>query len=174
MKKLKHLSFLIFIIILQSCASLPAAKYGSYVSPVQNPTNTEVEYLSHDYLVKETKKKSEVEMWTDSKFSEEQSYLPKGGLIKIQITASTIGHANTEYWSYIIQDMEGNEIIRQHGEDNIPNHTTSSYGTTWWNIDVVYLKDELSGPIKLFVIDELMSKRSEFIIYPNQTSATVN
>ena len=85
------------------------------------------------------------------------------------VYGATISAANTENWMYIIQTMNGKDLIRKEGENNIPEYTTlSQYATIWWNIDSACLSKEIEGPYKVYVIDQLNNLRSGFIIYPNQ------
>ena len=107
-------------------------------------------------------------MWSEEKMKLETSRLPSGGYIIVHVSGPTIGSANTKYWEYVLHTMDGKEIYRQQGDDDIPEHTTSQYGTVWWNTDVVYLNDGIAGPFKVYILDKLSNKRSGFIVYPNQ------
>ncbi len=165
MKKILTLQIIGVLIFLSSCT---VYKYGSKVTVDNKSASAKVEYKSYNYLINETKKKSTTEMWDEKRLQNELEQVPKGGYVIIHITASTIGAANTEYWSYVIKDMDGQEITRKHGDNDIPEYTTSQYGTTWWNIDLVPIMTKINGPFKVFVVDELMSRRSEYTVYPDQ------
>jgi hypothetical protein len=160
---MKQFLFIISALLITSCT---VYKYGTKVETNVLSASAKVAYKSYSYLVTETKDEAKTQMWTEGKLNSELSTIPLGGYVIITVSAATIGAANTEYWSYIIQDMAGNDIKRQHGVDDIPE---PSSGAGWWNIDIVYLDKPMEEPFKVFVIDELSNKRSEFTVYPNQT-----
>lgn len=149
-------------------SSCTVYKYGSKVTMDSKSTSAKVEYKSYNYLINETKKKSTTEMWEEMRLQKELDRLPQGGYVFIHINASTIGAANTKYWSYIIKDINGKEITRKHGVDDIHEFTSTQYGTIWWNIDLVPITTKINGPFKVHVIDELTSKNIEFTVYSDQ------
>jgi len=142
--------------------------YGSTVELIESGASTRIEYKSHKQLLIELNSKAKNEMWSNEKLLNEESNIPPGGYILVHISGPTIGSANTKYWKYVVQDIEGNEIFRESGDNDIPEYTSSQYGTTWWNIDIIYLPNQMTNQFKVYVIDSLSEKRSGFIIYPDQ------
>jgi hypothetical protein len=163
-----------FFIIFQSCASglytvgSKQVKHGSTVELIEYQAFATIEYKNYEYLYKKLQDDAKVQLWTSKKLESKTSILPKGGYIQVEVKGLTIDAANTEWWEYVVQTMEGEEIIRQSGEHSVPNYTTSEYLTTWWNIDIISLNDKIEKPFKVYVIDKLQNKRSGFIVYPNQ------
>ena len=110
-------------------------------------------------------------MWSQNKINYKIQSLPRGGNILIHVFSNTIDSANTKWWEYIVLSLNGKEILRKRGSNNIPDFTTSrTSATKWWNIDVVPLTNDNSQPFKVFVIDILRKKRSGFIVYPNMVN----
>ena len=141
---------------------------GSTIEVIETKARARIEYSSYKKLVNDTKKNAKLRLWTQNKINSEFQLLPKGGLIKIEVFSNTIDSANTKWWEYIVLSLNGKEILRKRGSNNIPNFTTSrTSATKWWNIDVVPLTNDNSQPFKVFVIDILSNKRSGFVVYPN-------
>lgn len=173
MKKTSLIPTLLSVAFLFGCSSIMLvgskhSKYGSTVEVLENGANAKIEYKSYEYMLSELNEEASVQMWSEDKMQLEKSKVPSGGYILVHVSGPTIGSANTKYWEYVIQSMDGKEIFRQEGDDDIPEHTTSQYGTVWWNIDGVYLRESLAGPFKVYVLDKLSNKRSGFIVFPNQ------
>jgi hypothetical protein len=173
LKKIKLISFAVLLLCCFSCVATtndPVINpYGTKIHLIENQANAEVGYISYSSLLQELNEKSRVQMWSPSKLKLEKSYLPKGGKVIIRIWGTTIDSANTEWWEYVIQDVKGNLIKREKGDDGIdglPEYTVSHRGTKWWNIDTVYIDQELFKPFKVFVIDRLSNKRSVFLVNP--------
>lgn len=144
-------------------------EYGSAVEVIENNASAKIKYRSFEVMCNELDEKAKTEMWTEDKLQMALSSVPKSGCIMFYVYGATINAANTENWMYIIQTMNGKDLIRKEGENNIPEHTTlSQYATIWWNIDSACLSKEIEGPYKVYVIDQLNNLRSGFIIYPNQ------
>ena len=142
--------------------------HGSTIEVIENKTKARIEYKSYNKLVNDIKKKAKLRMWSQNKLNSEIKLLPKGGLILIHVSGNTIDRANTKWWEYIVLSLNGKEILRKRGSNQIPNFTTSrTSATTWWNIDDLPLTNDNSQPFKVFVIDILSNKRSGIIVYPN-------
>lgn len=94
------------------------------------------------------------------------SSIPHGGQITIRIYRRIIDSANTNNFIYVIV-QDGKEIYRKNGSHNVPNYDISDYGTTWWNIDIVYVPKPIEDSITLYVIDRLGGE-DEFIIKKQQ------
>ncbi|MFA5834358.1 MAG: hypothetical protein WDA22_12855 [Bacteroidota bacterium] len=150
--------------LISGCSSLKSS--GADIEVSENNASCSIEYEGYEYLLIKLKEQANTEMWSPSEFETNKSELALGGQLIIHISGSDIDNVNTKYWEYIIQTLDGKEIYREKGSDDIPEYYVSRLGTTWWNIDIVDLRDKLNSPIKVFVIDKLRQKRSSFIIYP--------
>lgn len=139
------------------------SKYGSTIEVLENGADARIEYQSRDHMLSEVDRKADVLMWSKEETASRRSKVPPGGYVFVYISGPTIHSANTKYWKYIVQSMDGEEILRKQGKDDVPEYTTS-----WWNIDGIYLKEDPGGPFKIYILDELRSKRSGFVVYPGQ------
>ena len=145
--------------------------HGSTIEVIENKAKSRIEYISYKKLVNDIKKKAKLRMWSQNKINYKIQSLPRGGNILIHVFSNTIDSANTKWWEYIVLSLNGKEILRKRGSNNIPDFTTSrTSATIWWNIDVVPLTNDNSQPFKVFVIDILSKKRSGFIVYPNMVN----
>jgi hypothetical protein len=141
--------------------------FGSTVEVLENQATARVEYKGYSVLLQELEKKSKVQMWDETKIEKEKTLLPQGGYVIVRISGYTIDSANTKWWEYIIQNREGKEILRQKGKSDVPKYNVSSSGTTWWNIDIIYLKEKPKNDFTIYLIDKLTNKRSAYKIYTN-------
>jgi hypothetical protein len=173
--KVKYLLCLLTASLLASMSCIPGyaigskiVKNGSTIEVAENSASAKVEYRSPRVLEASLREKAQNELWSADKLEYEIRSIPKGGYILIRISGPTIASANPKWWEYVIHDLQGTEILRQSGENDIPEHTTSQYGTTWWNIDGIPLLKPMPNKFKIYVIDRLSKSRSAFIIYPDQ------
>ena len=142
--------------------------HGSTIEVIETKAKARIEYKSYKNLVNDIKKEAKLRMWSQNKINSKIQYLPRGGYILIHVFSNIIDSANTKWWEYIVLSLNGKEILRKRGSNQIPNFTTSrTSATTWWNIDDLPLTNDNSQPFKVFVIDILGNKRSGFIVYPN-------
>lgn len=164
---------LIFLFLLCGCAATKLSvgekysKYGSTVEIVENGAKAKVDYLSYNFLVSDFKKNAALRMWSQEKLDNEIASLPEGGHVLVHITGETIGSANTKWWEYVVTALSNKEIERHEGKNDIPSHTTSRYKTVWWNTGAFSIQKKISSPFFIYVIDNLLDKRSKFKIYPN-------
>ena len=171
---MKSIILLILTLVFVNCSSfmfegLKYSKNNSTIEVVENKANIKIEYQSYEYLLRDIYKKSNIEMWTKDRVDREIKLSPHGGYVIIIISRSTIGAANTKYYNYIVQSMDGTEILREKGKDNTPHYTVSQYGTVWWNTEFICINKKVTGPFRVYVIDTISSKRSQFIIYPDKS-----
>lgn len=157
--------------MLMGCSSLmfvgaKHSKYDSTVEVIEYHAMAKVEYKSYRYLLSELAHKAHVQMWSSDTMKQRAADISAGGYVFVKVNGSTLASANTKYWEYIVMSMDGEVITRQQGRDQIPNHTTSEYGTNWWNYDVILINKKITGPFKVYVLDKLMNRRSGFIVYP--------
>jgi len=163
--------FMILMVLFVSCGTMlfVGQKYtvnGTMVEVLENGSKSRVEYNSYGYLLSKLEQERGMQMWSEERYLTAKSCLPVGGEIFVHITGPSIGSADTKYWEYVVQTMDGVEVMRKVGEERIPRYTASQYGVTWWNLDIISIKEKISGPFKVYVLDRLMNKRSGFIIYP--------
>ena len=167
---MRYLAIVLSLLLLISCtATYPLGykikAYGSTAEFVENEANCKVEYQSHRYLMSDLDERADKQLWDEERKMKEQEIWPTGGIIVITVLGPNIESANTKYWSYVVQTMDGKEILRQQGEPDIAEVPISAY---WWNLDTVWINEPMTQPFKLYVIDELTNRRSGFIIYPDQ------
>ena len=115
---------------------------------------TKIEYQSLAQLLDEAKKKSEKEMWTKEKLqSTIDAYKSglKGGLVSLYIERSTIGSANTKYFSVIIKDTNESELFRVELDSEIPDYSSDN----WWNYGYAYIDKRIKVPFYVYVVDRL-------------------
>jgi len=171
----RHLFYLFACSLIAGMSCIPGyvigskvIKDGSTVEVAENSASAKVEYRSPRVLEASLREKAQNELWSTDRLKYELGSIPKGGYILIHISGPTIESANPKWWEYVIHNMQGEEILRQHGENDIPEHSTSQYGTTWWNIDGIPLSELMPSQFKIYVVDRLRQTRSAFIIYPDQ------
>ncbi|MEI6853112.1 MAG: hypothetical protein WCL06_09725 [Bacteroidota bacterium] len=162
---MKKIILLLVVCALYSCTTI---QYGSTVKIESYGATAKVWYKSYDFLVSDTKNKAENQMWSNERLQSELKNIPLGGYVLIKVMGPTLASANTKYWNYIVKDLNGNEITSKHGEDSVPDFTSSQYGTTWYDYDIVDINNTINEPFKVYVIDELLNKKSEYTITPNQ------
>ncbi len=172
MKTYLRLSALVFLLIGCTMFQFVGAQNKnseSKIEVIENGAWCDVKYKSYNMLIGELKKKSENELWTNKLFKEEKQYLPLGGQIRVTVKAYTVDAASGKYWEFVVQTLEGKEVLRKQGIESLPEYTLMEYGAVWWDINLIDLRKKILTPFKLFVIDKLMTRRSAYIIYPNGT-----
>jgi hypothetical protein len=75
----------------------------------------------------------------------------QGGRIRLDIERNTIGEANWEYFTVVVQDSTGAEVFREQLDSDIPEYSSGN----WWNIEHVYVDAYVRPPFNIFVIDQL-------------------
>ncbi len=131
--------------------------------------NTRIKYKSLHQLLNETIKKSKKEMWTDIELSETiDTYKKgfKGGALFLDIERGTIGHANMEYYTLILQNLKEKEVMRHVFKPDIPN--TPIDNDFWWNTGVVNIPQLIEYPFYVYVIDGLTSDKYKFEVIPSK------
>jgi len=128
---------------------------------------TNVAYQTFDQVKEDIVKSSENKMLskeaTEKEINTWKSF-GAGGTIELYIERSTIGAANTEYFTIVVQDENKEEIFRKEFDSDIPERPRVG-GGNWWNYTTCYLKEEVQGnKIYVYVIDDLSDKRHEFEI----------
>lgn len=160
-KLVNILSLLILSLFINGCFSTKS--YNEYLDKVTKP---EVKWENHSELVSDLKQKSKREMWTEDELERKLTALPDGGYLYITVKALTIDAANPKYWRFIVQDHNGNEILRQDGDDVVANYEVTGTETIWSSIDLVGVDQRLDKSFNVFVIDRVDSQRFEFTIQP--------
>lgn len=118
--------------------------------------STKIEYQSLQQLIAETKKKSEGEMWTKEQFQSTIAALKSvsiGGQIRLDIERTTIGSANTEFFTIVIKDSSENELFRKTLDSDTPNPSRSN--DNWWNIALCTVDKKIKAPFYVYIVDAL-------------------
>jgi len=84
----------------------------------------------------------------------------QGGQIRVDIERSTIGAANWKYFTIVVQDSTGAEVLRKKLESDVPEYSSGD----WWNITLVNLEPYVRPPFNVFVIDELEDAPFNFLV----------
>lgn len=166
----KLLLGLLIAIVFVSCVGY---RYGSSIKlDGKKHATAYIEYKSNKFLVEEVKKKSSINLWDSLKIKEELKYKPIGGYVYCHVYGYTIASANTKYWTCVVFDKNGKEIIRKVGNDNIPNMPThrenDPSGKMWSNLLLVRLDTNITDFFKVRLIDGLGDKYNDYLVYPNQ------
>lgn len=163
---MKNTLLLLICLQLWGCAALSGNKGNGYeIISTSNPNaygSVSVEYKDHKLLLSEKITKLRNKFATESEINNASKNIPLGGQVIIRIYRSTIGAANTEYFLYVFT-KDGKEVFRRKGYDSIANVPSTS-GGMWWNLSVVNIEESFDNEITLYVIDELLGGRDEFII----------
>jgi len=136
------------------------ATYGSTIEVLANGSRSEIAYKSFEYMLADLKDKTDGEI----------TKLPPGGCILVNISDETIKSANTKQWKYIVQSLDGKEILRQQGTDYIPNYLDHF----WQNINVIFLKETQQTNFKIYIINTFSNNKSAFAVYPNQNQTAID
>jgi len=124
---------------------------------------TEIEYQSLPQILAETKKESEKEMWTKEHFQSEikmEKFIYVGGQIILHIERTTIGSANTEFFTIIIKDSDENEILRKTLKSDIPDPSYSN--DTWRNFALCSVDKRIKTPFFVYVVDAIEEEAFKF------------
>ena len=132
----------------------------------QSYGNIKIEYEDYTMVADKTLTQLNNQLENESTRNTVMSSIPHGGQITIRIYRRIIDSANTNNFIYVIV-QDGKEIYRKNGSHNVPNYDISDYGTTCWNIDIVYVPKPIEDSITLYVIDRLGGE-DEFIIKKQQ------
>lgn len=135
------------------------AQSGLTFSPTKQD-GLRLEHESYGKLLSEAKTKATNLNYNEERTNSLISSVPAGGILTLHIERSTIGAANTEYFTVIVFDRTGKEILRRIGGDSIAEVPNSN--GKWWNLMVIRLPEISEMPIKIRVVDTLSNKASEF------------
>jgi len=124
-----------------------------------------IEYKDKALLEQEKRAEMENKMASEQQTQEVISRLPEGGQIIVHYQQLTIEAANTEWLEYVVM-VDGKEVYRRQGTDDIANRPTNYSGGIgyWWNVDIVNLNQPISFPFDFVVISNLATKRDTFTI----------
>ena len=115
---------------------------------------TKIQYQSLTQLIADAIKDSEKEMWSKEKLQSRIDLYKRaciGGIIRLDIERTTIGSANTEYYSIIIKDIAENELYRVDLESDIPE--TPNSNDYWWNIHREWIAKRIKAPFYVYVVE---------------------
>lgn len=89
----------------------------------------------------------------------------RGGILTLKIYANTYNGANTGNYRVVIVDNDNREVYREDLESSKADvWDASGFGNKYWNLANVRLKDKVTFPFKVYLINLLDSSRSEFTI----------
>jgi hypothetical protein len=121
---------------------------------------TNIAYQSLNHLLDETRSDHKKQM----KPVEETATTIKafemrcaGGLIWLYLERISIGWANTDNFTAIIQDSIGNEVFRQTLKSNVADVPNRERGKTWNNFTTIPIDTPLTKPFTIYIIDGLAS-----------------
>jgi hypothetical protein len=123
----------------------------------------ELSYEDRGALEAEESKHGEVEMLAKDDVAARIAHLPNGGRTQLHIYRGEIGSANTKWFTVIILNASGEELMRRTGRDSIAQVPIGTHGN-WWNLMHVDLDQEINPYIDVFVADAVREKRSQFRI----------
>jgi len=177
MKKLVLVMLVVLLVMISGCSmnmileGSEITKFDATIKLVKRGEGVQdIFYTNYDRLIENTKKRAELEMWSEPKLDElEQMINSKNryGIIILSIGGFTIASANLDNFTYIICDMDGKELRRIRGQYNLPYYSYNQYGYSWFNSSIIHVPEDI-GNFKLYVINDLAGKRSEFEIYPTK------
>jgi hypothetical protein len=144
--------------------------YGHTIWKDVNPTSygyTHISFKDSTTMINEIIKRGKDQMVPQAEINNDLKTLRKlapGGIINIYIGRLTIGAANTEYFSIVIQDDAGNEVYREALGEDIPE--TPKGSGYWWNTGSIFIPTVLKTPFHVYVIDRLDEKnpQTHFIV----------
>lgn len=129
------------------------------ISPAES-NGLRIEHEDYRQLFSEAKTKATNLNYNEDRTNALISSIPAGGRLVLHIERSTIGAANTKYFTVIIFDPTGKEIVRRVGSDRVAKVPRSN--GMWWHIMIVDLPEIYETPIKIRVADTLSNTASEF------------
>lgn len=159
-----------FIFLVAGCSN---EKYSSKVICDQGFFSIDVYYATYPDIINRYKKKASFEMWDSSRYYSAIKDLPKNGWLEIHIEGSSLEAGKPSNWTYIYQNMAGEEIMRQSGTDVIPDYSIGSQtGTTkWFATDLCYIPDLCPDIFKFYLINSGTNKKFSYTIYKDKNKA---
>ncbi|MEO0108805.1 MAG: hypothetical protein ABIK62_06505 [candidate division WOR-3 bacterium] len=133
--------------------------------------HTWIDYKSPRQLEDELAKEAQLKMWSESEVAKRRCWIPAGGEVVVHISRGTLGSANTRWFTVIVKDGD-RELVRRQGEEDIPDwnppslYDRSATSGEWWNLMVVSIPEPLERPINVYVIDDILKKRFEWTVIP--------
>ena len=144
---------------LRQMAEVTAKNHALSIIPAES-AGLRIEHESYGMLASKAETKARNLNYGEDRTNALVSTIPAGGRLVLHIERSTIGAANTEYFTMIVFDRDGKEIVRQVGSNDIAN--VPSANGMWWNIMVVDLPKTIEPPVKIRVVDTLSNTATEF------------
>jgi hypothetical protein len=117
----------------------------------QRHGRTEIEFRSHEQLMQAETKRAQVAMRAP-----DPSLVPPNGLVYAVLYRTTIGAANTEYFSLIFT-KDGKVVARTDGVSDTPEVPGSD--DLWWNSLIARVPADLLPPYEVHVADTLNAVR---------------
>jgi hypothetical protein len=117
---------------------------------------TDIEYKSLAQLIDETTKKSEKEMWGKEQLERRINSLRNsaiGGRIILEIERKTLEEAKTNQYTFIIKDLDENEIYRKRFESTETPEMPDWGKDYWWNLDLCDIEKRIKSPFYVYIIE---------------------
>ncbi len=147
---MRIMSLLLMAFLIVSCSSSGVKRLSS---GNMFRGKTKLSYKSYETVVKEAKEQAAKKMWTANKLSNRIAIAGKGGQLKLHIERSTIGAANFKYFTVVVEDSNGIEVMRKELDSDIPE--TPIRNTQWWNLTLIKIPNKIDYPFYVYVIDDL-------------------
>ena len=165
----KAMKKIFFILVFMTSMYSYSQEYQCVVEPIEKgEVKIEVIYYSRTILLNDLLEKKVVQLWSDKRFEEESSQLPKQGVAFFKIYGSSIENGNPSFYEFLVQDSINNEILRRNGNDNIPKPYISKYRPTeWFGVEYLVINEKVGATFPIYVFD-LSNQRWKFIIHSNQ------
>lgn len=151
----------ILISILLLLALIPM--HGQKAKKIAGPMAGYVEYHSHQSLVDEKKKEAILQMWTPEQLQKEIDLIPAGGYVYFMKRSMTLDGAKLDLLDFIIKDSEANIILRESGDDIIPDYTPG-VSAAWMSSQLIFIPDAIASEFTFHVVDKLKDVRTDFLI----------
>lgn len=114
---------------------------------------TNICYQTKEQLAETARLQAVDQMWTNEKLAQHIDYYnleAPGGRVTLFVERPTISSADLDAFSIIVRDStDVNEIIHIDLPSETPNYTAS----TWYNTAFINLKEEVSLPIIIYLVD---------------------
>jgi hypothetical protein len=115
-----------------------------------------ITYKSKQQLIEDAKINSQSQMWAKDSLQNLTNYYDsylKGGIVSIKLVSNNIKGANPENLTVIIQDNNGNEILRNKLEPSVPTYQIIGGTTFWTGFAVLSIPIEITTPFTVYLIN---------------------
>jgi hypothetical protein len=162
MKRIFIIAVVTACCLIVSCASIMAHAVGmtqedkayKIIPKFPGENRAVAVFYGYEYLQEREDKNAETEMREPN-----YNHIPKFGYISVRTQGWTASSSNPKNWLFIVQDKNKNEIYRDYGLNSGSNTKINKvgkhYNATWWNLNRIYLEDDVEFPLYLRVVTAL-------------------